>query len=84
MPNKKNILFNKVLETTWVFFIIIGAVKLCLVYSLKYLSTSVASIKREPFYDNFPNMGNQLFKLNFWDFDAVDTLQNGMKRKTKF
>ena len=45
---------------------------------------SVASIKREPFYDNFPNMGNQLFKLNFWDFDLVETLQNGMKRKTKF
>ena len=57
-------LFNKVLETTWVFSII-SLVKLCLVYSLKYLSTSVASMKRGPFYDNLPNKENQLSKLRF-------------------
>ena len=61
MTRLETALFNKVLETTWGFSII-STVKLCLVYTVLniYLSTSVASIKREPFYENFPNEESQL------------------------
>ena len=61
MARLETSLFNKVLETTWGFSII-STVKLCLVYTVLniYLSTSVASIKTEPFYENFPNEENQL------------------------
>ena len=67
MPNKKNILFNKALETTWVFSIT-STVELCLVYTVLniYLSMAVASIQREPFYDSLQNKENQLSILKLF------------------
>ena len=66
-------LFNKVLETTWVFSII-STVKLCLVYTVLniYLSTSVASIKREPPKIRRISCLLNKTKESFWDFDAIE------------